>query len=632
MKDKIITAPSRAAFSAALLFTPLIAWAAAEAPVIVVTPAKYAQPLQQVGSSVVVLQGEELRDRGIEFIEDALQEIPSLNVSSQGARGSQVQLRVRGNEANHVLVLLDGIRVSNTTTGEFDLSSLSLAAIDKIEVLLGPQSTLYGSDAIGGVINITTIKGGDGRFGRLGLALGERGIQSLQANVNGGDNKWDYSVTVDDYRTDGISSASSDKGNVEKDPYASQSVYIQSGYRSERMTTRVVASSSRGDFDFDGTETSTGQASDEFLNNQQSDLDNLSLLLELPSVDQRWQNQFQLSRVNNDTELFSEEFGDYNTETDRLTFEYRGSFQLDDSNSMQYGLEKIDEELFTESISTFFTSVFEEDYNQTGMYLNWLHQYRDLNLSLGARAGDHDEFGRQDDYRLTASYQYHPALRLRAAVGSGYKVPSLQELYGGFGGNRDLQPEQTRSAEIGLEYQRAGYQLSATYFDQDTTDLIRFQPITQFTGINENIGEAESRGVELTVKKYWAEVELSTSISKTDASETENGVTSDRIRVPEWSANILLSYYRPNSRFWLQAIYRDERRDVRFFTPDNVNFVREDVILDRYTLWTLGASYQLEQDFKLSARIENLTDEEYEEVYSFGTPGRTAIVSADWVF
>ncbi|MDJ0833202.1 MAG: TonB-dependent receptor [Gammaproteobacteria bacterium] len=601
-------------------------------PVIVVTPAKFAQPLQQVGSSVVVLQGEELRDRGIDFIEDALQEIPSLIVTSQGARGSQVQLRVRGNEANHVLVLVDGIRVSNASTGEFDLSNLSLTAIDKIEVLLGPQSTLYGSDAIGGVINITTIRGGSGRSGQLALDQGERGIQSLQANINGGGQGWHYAVTLDDYQTDGISSAATSNGNLEKDPFSRQSAYIKSGFQAERIAASVIASSTRADFAFDGTDNATGQARDEALNNQQTEQDNLALLLQLPAADPRWHNQFQLSRASNLTDSITLDFGEYNTETDRLMLEYRGSFQLDDNNSLQYGLEQIDEELTTESISSFFTSVFDEDYTQSGLYLNWLHQYRDLNLSLGARVGDHDEFGRHDDYRLTASYQYRPAFRLRAAVGSGYKVPSLQELYGGFGGNPDLQPEQSRSAEIGLEYQAGGYQLSATFYDQDTTDLIRFQPITQFSGINENIGEAESRGVELTIKKNLDQISLSASFSKTDASETENGLTSDRIRVPEWSGNLLISYHRPDSRLWLQAVYRDQRRDIRFFTPDGINFVREDVILDSYTVWNLGASYQLEKDIKLSARIENLTDEDYEEVYSFGTRGRTAVVSAAWSF
>ena len=106
---------------------------------IVVSPSRVPQPIHEVGSSVVLLQGDELRANGVQFVEDALLQVPSLIVSSQGARGSQVQIRARGNEANHVLVLIDGMRVSNATTSEFDFSTLSMAAIENIEVLLGPQ-------------------------------------------------------------------------------------------------------------------------------------------------------------------------------------------------------------------------------------------------------------------------------------------------------------------------------------------------------------------------------------------------------------------------------------------------------------------------------------------------------------
>ena len=491
--NKIPPAWLKAAGCWALLSLPVLLKVSADTPVIVVTPARYAQPIEQVGSSVVRLEGEELRQRGIQFVEDALREVPSLIVSSQGARGSQVQLRARGNEANHVLVLIDGIRVGNASSGEFDLSGLGLSAVDNIEVLLGPQSTLYGSDAIGGVVNITTIKGEVGYSGRIGLERGERGIQSLQASVRGASQRWHYALSLDDFEDQGISSAAEANGNVEQDPYAKQSVYFRSGYQSEYYAASLLGGSSRADLDFDGTDTLTGLATDEALNQQHSEQDHLSLLIEIPTHEQRMQNQLQISRIDNDLDSISADFGEFATATERVTAEYRGSIRINQGNSLQFGLQHIDEKLTTESISSFFTSVFAADYEQSGLYLNWLHQYQQLNLSLGARVGDHDGFGRHDDYRLTASYQHSPVIRYRAAWGTAYKVPSLQELYGGFGGNPELEPEQSESAEIGIEYQQDSYQLTATYFDQQTTNLIRFQPITKFSGINKNVGKAESQ-------------------------------------------------------------------------------------------------------------------------------------------
>ena len=605
------------------LSTSAVLQANSSPPVIVISPSQIAQPINEVGSSVIFLQADELRQRGIEFIEDALLEVPSLIVSSQGARGSMVQARVRGNEANHVLVLIDGMRVSNAVTGEFDLSNLSLAAIENIEVLLGPQSTIYGTDAIAGVINITTRKGRNGVAGSVKLDAGDTGIRSASANINGGLKQWHYSLTVEDYATDGISSAAEKNGNTEKDAFDKQALNIKAGYDSDKFSSSIILSQSDSSLDFDGSDFN-GVAVDEEVNNQQIETQNIAWLVSIPSSDNRFSNQFQLSQISNDFETVSVFFGSesrYTTDTDRNSFSYRGSAKLDDSHSLQFGLEEVDEKLATESAF----GTFKEDVGYSDQYLNLLINRDALNISVGIRSTDHDEFGRHHTYRLTASYQLNNLVRFRGAHGTAYKTPSLQELFDtSFGGNVDLQPEEAVSSEIGVEYSSADYFLSLTYFDQKTTDLIRYTGSFP-TGMNQNVGKADNKGLELSVKKDWQRFTLTTSLSKTTATETVNGVTSDRLRVPEWSANMLANYHYENVRVWLQSLYRDERRDIQFSFPS------QDVTLDSYTLWNLGASYQL-NDLTFSVRVENLTDEDYEEVFSFGTRGRTAIVSAQWLF
>jgi vitamin B12 transporter len=242
------------------------------------------------------------------------------------------------------------------------------------------------------------------------------------------------------------------------------------------------------------------------------------------------------------------------------------------------------------------------------------------------RHGEHDEFSSHSTYRLTASYQLSQSYRLKAAHGTAYKAPSLQELFDtSFGGNPNLEPEESKSSEVGIEYRENDYVVSLTYFDQDTVDLIRYSGNFP-TGTNENVGKANSHGVELNVRKAWEKIELDVSLSNTKASETVNGVKSERIRIPEWAASVMTTYRYSSGRVWLQTLYRDERRDIQFTSPT------QNVTLDSYTLWNIGASYRLQNQLNLSARVENLTDEDYEEVFSFGTRGRTAIVSADWAF
>ena len=174
-------------------------------PEIVVVGSRIEQPLEQVGSSVLVLYPDELMERGLVHLSDALREVPSLNASSYGPRGSQVQLRVRGSEANHLLVLIDGVRTSRADNGEFDFASMGLAGLERIEILLGPQSTLYGSDAASGVISITTRKGKDGRHGQLRAAAGSNNTLDGSAQFHGGRDDFHYAVTAEYNSTDGIS-------------------------------------------------------------------------------------------------------------------------------------------------------------------------------------------------------------------------------------------------------------------------------------------------------------------------------------------------------------------------------------------------------------------------------------------
>jgi vitamin B12 transporter len=594
-----------------------------EGLVIVISPSRVPQPAHEVGSSVVLLQGDELRASGVQFVEDALLQVPSLTVSSQGARGSLVQVRARGNEANHVLVLIDGIRVSNATTGEFDFSTLSMSSVENIEILLGPQTTLYGSDAIGGVINITTKRGRRGIGGNIGVRVGELGIRSLTVGVNGADKGFHYALTAEDYSTDGISSAAESNGNTEKDPYDRQTANFKGGYSAKSFSTSIILSKTDSDLDFDGSDGTTGLSVDEKANNQLIDASTAAWLIEWPNLGGRLNHQIQVSTITNDLKLFSASFGAFNTETDRDTVEYRGSFQINEDNSLQYGHEAISEALKTESINAFGTTNFDGDVDQSGTYLNWLQRYNSLNISAGVRRGVHDEFGSHSTYRLTASYQLSQSYRLKAAHGTAYKAPSLQELFDtSFGSNNpNLQPEESKSSEVGIEYRENDYIVSLTYFDQDTDDLIRF-----IGSANENVGKANSHGVELNVRKAWEKIELDVSLSNTKASETVNGVKSERIRIPEWAASVMTTYRYSSGRVWLQTLYRDERRDIQFTSPT------QNVTLDSYTLWNIGASYRLQNQLNLSARVENLTDEDYEEVFSFGTRGRTAIVSADWAF
>ena len=591
-------------------------------PVIVVTPSRIEQPLSDVGSTVYRLDVPELVDRGVLFVEDALREIPALMVTSYGARGSQVQLFVRGSEGNHVLVLIDGIRVSSAATGEYDFSNLSLLGIDSIEVLMGPQSTLYGSEAIAGVVSITTLKGRQGLQGLIQAGVAKRGERSLGGRVSGGRDAFDYAVSVEDFRTDGISAAAERNGNSEADAYDNQSARVKLGYSLSGLRLELSAGHGESGFDFDGSDPATGLPRDETLNHQDVERDELRAQMRYTGAS--WTHTLTVGESREDYRTASVFFGslsDYRAKTRRRQANWEADVPLDERNRLLFGIESTEEALETASN----WSSFDGDARLNAAFLEWLHSSGPLNLTLGVRANDHEAFGRFNTWRVTASYRLDAAWRLRAASATGFKAPSLQELYDTtFGANPDLDPEESDSSEIGLEYRSSGYRASITLYDQSVDNLIRYTGVWP-NARNENVGSATSRGLELSMSKSWSALSLDLSLSRTDAEETVNGVTDTRLRVPLWAAETRLSYRFDKGRLWLQGLYRDERRDYNWTTGS-------DVTLDAYTLWNLGASVNLRDDLSLIARIDNASNETYEQVLGYGVPDRTASFSLRWTF
>ena len=632
----------KAAIATFVLLCPIAGSAVSDTrilPEIVVVGSRIEQPLEQVGSSVVVLYPDELMERGLVHLSDALREVPSLNASSYGPRGSQVQLRVRGSEANHLLVLMDGVRTSRADNGEFDFASMGLASIERIEILLGPQSTLYGSDAASGVISITTRKGKEGRHGRLRAAAGSYTSLGGSAQVHGANDGFHYAATVEYNSTDGISAARdrNDGNPLEDDASYAKSIDAKVGYDHHAFQTWMVYNRSHSRYDFDDDSYTTGRSTDNPHNRQWTDMQIASWVFTLPLMRQRWNNQLQLASVDNDYETYANDLAnapfvgesEYLANTDRRTVEYQGSFRLTERNILQFGAEYIYEELGTNYYSSNYgRSTFEDDIRQHGWYGQWLSTIDPIDLSLSGRANYHQEFGSYDTYRATASYRLGDQWRLSASYGTGFKPPSLLDLYNpALGGNADLEAEETESGEFGLVYTGNDIVAKATLFEQRTSNLIRWipDPLMPWSGALENVDKAESQGVEVALEANRGDLEIEGALTWLDATETKDGTGGERLRVPEWSANLVTSYHLAKGRIFAEALYRGDRRDRNFATG-------MDVRLEAYLLFNLGINYELGDGLTLAARLNNLTDEEYEEVYSYGTPGRNGDIVFDWQF
>jgi len=233
-----------------------------------VTAYKIPVAASDVGTTSITLDGEMLEQQGIEFVADALRKVPSIAVSSSGGHGSYTQIRIRGQEANHTLVLIDGIRLSDPVTGGVDLANLKTAGIAKIEILLGAQSMMHGADAIGGVINIITHYPEDGVNGLLSTGVGSHNTKTNNLSISAGTEHVFASAAISSYSTDGISAGSEHNGNTEEDPYDSKSAHLTAGIKfgGFKLWTVYHRDDNELHFDTDGTDANgyyTGLVSDE---------------------------------------------------------------------------------------------------------------------------------------------------------------------------------------------------------------------------------------------------------------------------------------------------------------------------------------------------------------------------------
>lgn len=607
----VFSGPVLCFFSLLPVFSlPLLA---ADDPVtIVISASRFAQPASEVGSSVTVLDGETLRERGVAFVADALQQVPSLSITRSGSRGSQAQLRLRGNESNHVLVLIDGVRVSDASAGEFDFSRLSMAGIERIEVLSGPQSTLYGSDAAAGVILITTHRGEQhgeqGVTGNISTTLGSFNTNAQAMQLSGAQDGWHFAIAASRHDTDGISSAAESRGNTEKDGYELKNFRFNSGYEHDLFSTRFDYTSDSSMLELDGGGV---VATDSLIDNQLRDSESLAWTIKVPLLDGSLQNTLRITGYRADTDTLTG-FGQTFNETNRETVNYDGSYQVADGHSLQFGAEYLEENFINGSLN--------RSVELSGVYLQWLAQLGRLHLTTGMRRDDHSQFGQHDSYRLTASLPLDAAWRLRGVYGTGFKTPTLFELYDTtFGtGNPLLRPEESESMELGVEYSRHGYLAGLTLFEQTTNNLIRgVAPLF----VNQNVNRAKSSGVELELGYTADSYRASGSFSWIDATEiTANGTTRKRLRVPEYSGNLLVEWFLMRGSVWAELLYKSDRADV----GGNV--------AEAYSRVDIGGRYSLSENFTLTANLENLLDETYEEVFSYGAPGRSGRVTLQWAF
>jgi vitamin B12 transporter len=528
--------------------------------------------------------------------------------------------------------MINGVEMNDpiSPTRAFDFSHLTPENIERIEVLRGPQSTLYGSDALGGVINIITREGSKAFKGSVSTEYGSFDTLSENVSVSGQKGPLSYSFAAGHLSTRGISSADSDLGNDERDGYENSTFSTRLGYAlSSNLALDLVLRYTEANIDIDN---GGGAGADDINNTVDTDRLYGRAQATLELLDGLWEQKLSVShtdieRVNdNDTDPAHPSNSLFSTfEGELLKFDWQHNFYLAENNTLTVGLETEEEkgESFSSSTSAFGTFVSEfgpESVRTNSLYVQdqW-DPVENLFLTAGVRTDDHEDFGSETTYRLAAAYLVEETgTKLRATFGTGFKAPSLYQLHAASSfvtGNPNLDPEESEGWDLGIEQTLLDdrVKLSVTYFDNDIEDLIQFDSATS-TYLN--VAEAETDGIETRLSAELLEG-LETWVSYTYQHTRDKTTGLELLRRPEDKYQFGVTCV-PTESTELEVVARHvgDRADSTF-----VGFMPTRVELDSYTVVDVAASHELPGGLKLFGRIENLTDRDYQEVAGYGTPG-----------
>ncbi|MEM1187309.1 MAG: TonB-dependent receptor [Pseudomonadota bacterium] len=570
---------------------------------LIVSATRLNQTGSESGSSISVISGEEIQALGLIYALDAIAHAPGVTINQNGSFGGNASVRIRGASSEQTMTLIDGVPVNDPSSpgGGFNFARLDTENIERIEILKGPQSTLWGTDAIGGVVSIITRAPTEGFGGEVFGEYGSFNTFRGGASLEGASDRGDFRLAAVNVASDGISKADEANGNPEDDAYDSLTLTAKGGLNlpgNVRLSADVLSTDAESEFDSfsSGSQGNVGDG-DELSETQEL---TANLKAEVPLLGGRLENLFLLGYSDIERENFSDGVQSFEAEGQRYLYRYQGTFNANARNRVAFGLEREE------------TEANDNETSIDGLFL--LYEVRpidDLTLTAGLRRDDHERFGAETTARVAGSWKLSEALTARASWGEGFKAPTLFQTTffccGAQAPNADLRPETSEAFDAGLDWrtQDGRLQLSATVFQQDTENMIDFDFAI---GGYLNIDQVESTGVELSGTVVVSEaISLSLDYGYIDA---EDGFGNPLPRLPEHSGDMTLAY-DSGGPFSGSVLVR--------FNGTETNSDGSD--LDSWTRVDLNGRYAWSDDLEIYARVENLFDEDYQQILGYGTPG-----------
>ena len=573
----------------------------AEDDTIVVTADRIKSALDKSPSDIKVFEKKDIEEA--HTIVDLLAKESDLKITQSGPSGANTSLFLRGSSSSHVLVVIDGIVMNDPSNPnrQFDLGRLSLNNIERVEILKGSQGLLYGSNAIGGVVVITTKKGSDKLGGSAFIDYGTYETYNAGVNAQKKFNNTSLSFGADHLKTKGFSAANVGR-NVGAD---------DDGEKRTTLSAALSQTISSGEFnlnyryvnDLADLDKGGGAGEDDPNDSQFTEQQFMKA-----AYTQNWsfgETELALKRSLHHRTLNVRKDPVHTAESSTTTkgeiqgvalnhTQYTNDFLTQNFN-FEYEREEDQLKNFNENLSFFL-------YNRL--------EYGPAVVNLGARIDSNKFFGEHVTYKV-ALMHFFSSFNLKMAYSTGFRAPSLNQLYDPTYGNKNLNPEESQTAEAGIEVPfLEKYKFLSTFFYTDLKNRLSYDPVTF---VNQNRGKARIVGLENTMTMNWSE-SLYSSAGATWLSARDTTAKEKLARRPSLNAKAQTSFTDGFNTLGLEGDFTGKRNDV-----DNLG---NTVKMPSYLIFNLNYDYKVSSHSSLYVKIKNLLDKDYEEVYGYGTGGR----------
>ena len=597
---------------------------------------------QAAPASVTVIRGQDLQSRGIANVADALATVPGLSLVRSGSFGATTSLFARGGESDYVKVLVDGVPLNNPG-GSFDFANLTTDNLDRIEVVRGPVSVVYGSDAVAGVVQLFTRRGAGAPRGYADIRAGTFSTIEGSVGVSGGSSVVGYSLGAANRQTDGALAFNNDYWNRT----ASGRLSLAPSFASVDLTTRRTDASFH--FPTDGAGNIVDSNS---VRRDHRTIVGLDASKHLTSrVDLRIVGA--ASRLDGGSSNQPDSPGDttgfYSKDDSRIerrSVDLRTDIRAAANATLSLGAAVEREQARNSGSSQFQTfpsssSTFAAHRTNEAFYAQVVGGLDRVTYTASGRVDDNGDYGNFVTGRASLALQITPNASVRAAIGNAFKAPAFEETFSSSFtiGNTNLDPERTLSWEASAEYRVASrLVMSATYFDQRFRDLIQYvlgDATTDFRGTNENLGAATARGLELDAQApRLGRFDLGANLTllRTRVTDAGNGafgtfVNGDRLLRRPAQSGAVSADFRVAKRSKIGAVVRYVgKRDDRDFNADERIELPAYTLLDLSTELSLAPAGRVLAPLTITGRVENVFDKKYQPAFGFRAPGTTVLV------